>query len=183
MAYPKIVRDIFENEGAGPKFRADKIPTTFSEKADILSAATKAATTTENSSPGTVDIATVLTAVSAMESRVAELEVRVHIIEHGHNADYTQWYEKWSNGKMVVEGYRQITSSAGTSPITTKFAWSFAAPPRVLITDNSGSGDASSGYSSNFQAWGVAKDGFIMQGWVDANLSATKSWLAIGSWK
>ena len=26
MALPKLLREIFENDGAGPKFRADKIP-------------------------------------------------------------------------------------------------------------------------------------------------------------
>lgn len=28
MALPKLLREIFENDGAGPKFRADKIPVT-----------------------------------------------------------------------------------------------------------------------------------------------------------
>lgn len=28
MSYPKLLRDVFENDGAGPKFRADKIPVT-----------------------------------------------------------------------------------------------------------------------------------------------------------
>ena len=26
MSYPKLLRDIFENDGAGPTFRADKVP-------------------------------------------------------------------------------------------------------------------------------------------------------------
>lgn len=26
MALPKLLREIFENDGAGPKFRADKVP-------------------------------------------------------------------------------------------------------------------------------------------------------------
>lgn len=26
MSYPKLLRDVFENDGAGPKFRADKVP-------------------------------------------------------------------------------------------------------------------------------------------------------------
>lgn len=28
MSLPKLLRDVFENDGAGPKFRADKIPVT-----------------------------------------------------------------------------------------------------------------------------------------------------------
>ena len=26
MSLPKLLRDVFENDGAGPKFRADKVP-------------------------------------------------------------------------------------------------------------------------------------------------------------
>lgn len=41
MALPKLLREIFENDGAGPKFRADKIPVTQVTVDSALSATSK----------------------------------------------------------------------------------------------------------------------------------------------
>ena len=67
MALPKLLREIFENDGAGPKFRADKIPVTQVTVDSALSS------TSENPVQNKV----VKAAIDANTSKVTNLQASI----------------------------------------------------------------------------------------------------------
>lgn len=75
MALPKLLREIFENDGAGPKFRADKIPVTQVTVDSALSA------TSENPVQNKVVKAQMDTLQANIDEKLTEATLRTALTE------------------------------------------------------------------------------------------------------
>lgn len=103
-------------------------------EADIIAAADKALAAGYTAGAGQVDLAAALSAIAALEAKVAryeaELESRVYLIESGKSTDGYSWYRKYSDG-WIEQGGRNYAIMASDLRIklpkafsTTKYSFS-----------------------------------------------------------
>ena len=89
-------------------------------EADIIAAADKALAG-HTAGTGQVDLTAALSAITALEAKVAryeaELESRVHLIESGTSEDGSSWYRKYSDG-WIEQGGREYCTTKNKKAIT-----------------------------------------------------------------
>lgn len=87
-------------------------------EADIIAAADKALAG-YTAGTGQVDLTAALSAITALEAKVAryeaELESRVHLIESGTSEDGSSWYRKYSDGWIEQGGICSCTQDSTTT--------------------------------------------------------------------
>lgn len=95
-------------------------------EADIIAAADKALAG-YTAGTGQVDLTAALSAITALEAKVAryeaELESRVHLIESGTSDDGYSWYRKYSDG-WIEQGGRNYAGTKSDHTITLPTAFS-----------------------------------------------------------